>query len=84
MLTGFYISALVETDKKTEAKMFLHGLNKANAKGQDGLWEFREFHHGKTLEPLGTKFQGWSAAATVTVSGTKKTSFMISLSRTRS
>lgn len=65
MLTGFYAMALTEDGKAEQAKYFLDGINSGNARGQDEPWEFREFHHGKTLDPLGTKLQGWSAAAAI-------------------
>ena len=65
VISGFYVAALAKGGQKKRAEKFLDALNFANFKGQTEEWEFREFHHGKTKTPLGTKHQGWSAAGAV-------------------
>ncbi|GAC1389661.1 MAG: hypothetical protein NVS4B11_32400 [Ktedonobacteraceae bacterium] len=66
MVTGLYAVGLVRHNKKERAEHLLAGMNAANAQGREGRqWEFAEYHHGQTHEPLGTQDVAWSAAAGV-------------------
>jgi hypothetical protein len=66
MLTGLYAVGLVQHEQKERALQLLSGLNAANARGREGRqWEFAEYHHGQTHDPMGTYYQAWSAAAGV-------------------
>ncbi len=69
MVTGFYILGLMHYNMKERAQHVLNALNRANAQGREeqegNQWEFAEYHHGQTHEPLGTPYLAWSAAATV-------------------
>jgi len=66
MITGFYVLDLARRGKRQRAEQYLEGINAANFRGKDGEeWGFYEFLHGKTFEPMGTRHQGWSAAAGV-------------------
>lgn len=58
---GFYIAALIKAGRFTEAEKELIKLAKVNQKGREGEWEFNEWMHGKTGEPMGMQFQAWSA-----------------------
>ncbi|HLG62641.1 MAG TPA: glycoside hydrolase 100 family protein [Ktedonosporobacter sp.] len=66
VLTGLYTVGLVRQGRKERAEQLLNALNAANALGQDGReWDFAEYHHGQTHQPMGTYHLAWSAAATV-------------------
>jgi hypothetical protein len=66
MLSGFYVADLARRKKSNQAKRYLSAINKANAMPMnDTSWSFPEFIHGKTLQPGGNQYQGWSAAATI-------------------
>jgi GH15 family glucan-1,4-alpha-glucosidase len=67
MVTGFYVLDLALRKKKKLAEKYLEGINEANFKTQSEKedWGFYEFLHGKTHVPMGTKTQGWSAAASI-------------------
>ncbi len=66
VITGLYAVGLVRHNEKERATRLLTAINAANAQGRDGQrWEFAEFHHGQTHEPLGTRDLAWSAAAGV-------------------
>jgi Alkaline and neutral invertase len=66
MITGLYVAGLMKQGHSERAQRMLSALNAANEQGREGRqWEFAEYHHGQTHEPLGTHFQAWSAAAVV-------------------
>ena len=66
MVTGFYVADLVQRGLRDEAARYLDAVHRANALPMDGEeWGFPEYLHGKTLEPGGTRHQGWSAAGAV-------------------
>ena len=66
MLSGFYVADLARRKKSNQAKRYLSAINKANAMPMnDTSWSFPEFIHGKTFQPGGNQYQGWSAAATI-------------------
>lgn len=60
-LGGFYILSLEEEGKHEEAKENLKSLAELNKKGREGPWEFNEWIHGETTEPMGMVKQAWSA-----------------------
>ncbi len=53
---GFYVAALVAAGRMAEAASALDRLGALNEAG-----DFNEWHHGRTLEPMGVKDQAWSA-----------------------
>lgn len=53
---GFYVAALVKAGRLDGAAKALDRLAALNRAG-----EFNEWHHGQTREPMGVKFQAWSA-----------------------
>jgi hypothetical protein len=64
MLTGLYAVGLKHYNQYERASHLLDAINTANRQGRDGReWEFAEYHHGQTHEPLGTLEVAWSAAA---------------------
>jgi len=66
MVTGLYAVGLTRHNKRERAEELLTGIHAANAQGREGQqWEFAEYHHGQTHEPLGTQDVAWSAAAGV-------------------
>jgi len=66
MLTGFYVADLAKRGLSDKAKKHLKGIHQANALEMDGdPWSFPEFVDGRSLEPGGTRQQGWSAAAAI-------------------
>ena len=66
MLTGFYVADLAVRGQTDRARKHLEGIHRANALDMDGEpWGFPEFVDGRTLEPGGTRQQGWSAAAAI-------------------
>lgn len=60
-LGGLYVAALAKVGRRAEAKAALVALAKANRLGKAGAWEFNEWFHGKTRQPLGMPHQAWSA-----------------------
>lgn len=58
---GFYIAALVKAGRIEEARHQLHRLAKVNQQGLEGDWEFNEWCHGRTGQPMGYPKQAWSA-----------------------
>ncbi|MDI6782470.1 MAG: amylo-alpha-1,6-glucosidase [bacterium] len=58
---GFYIAALAKAGRKNKAEYQLFKLAELNAKGIQGEWEFTEWAHGVTGEPMGARSQAWSA-----------------------
>lgn len=66
LITGFYIADLATRGARHTAQDHLQALHQANALTMDDEpWGFPEFVHGKQLTALGTRHQGWSAAAAV-------------------
>jgi len=59
---GFYIAALVSAGRIAEAQSALEDLAKANYLGKTYQWEFNEWLHGVTGNPMGKEKQAWSAA----------------------
>lgn len=66
MVSGFYVLGLLHYNMRERAMVLLDALNHANAQSRsEHAWEFAEYHHGQTGEPLGTPYLAWSAAATI-------------------
>jgi hypothetical protein len=66
VLTGLYAVGLTHDGYLQRARHLLDALATANARGRDGrTWDFAEYHHGQTHEPMGTRHAAWSAAATI-------------------
>ncbi|HKB93250.1 MAG TPA: glycoside hydrolase 100 family protein [Gaiellaceae bacterium] len=64
MITGFYVADLARRGRKQDAERYLDAIDRACVAEMQGKpWGFPEYVHGKTLEPRGTREQGWSAAA---------------------
>lgn len=59
---GFYTTALVKAGRMSEARQTLENLAKANYIGKNFEWEFNEWLHGSTGNPMGKEKQAWSAA----------------------
>lgn len=59
---GFYVAALVAAGRQAEAERELEKLARANRQGLRGEWEFNEWLHGRTGQPMGFPRQSWSAA----------------------
>jgi len=58
---GFYVAALVKAGRIKEAKKQLEALAKSNFVGKRYEWEFNEWLHGVTGNPMGYEKQAWSA-----------------------
>lgn len=58
---GFYVAALVKAGRLDIARKALHALATANYIGKRGNWEFNEWLHGITGNPMGYEKQAWSA-----------------------
>ncbi len=66
VLSGFYVLGLLKQGMRERAEQVTAALHNANAQGSDGrTWDFAEYHHGQTLQPMGTRHLAWSAAASV-------------------
>ncbi len=63
MLGGFEVALLVYCKKFDQAEKKLNSLREANRKGISEQWEFNEWLHGATGEPMGYPLQGWSASS---------------------
>ncbi|MBI4407694.1 MAG: glycogen debranching protein [Candidatus Kerfeldbacteria bacterium] len=59
---GWSVLALVQAGRVAEAQQQLAVLAEVNALGRSGSWEFNEWLHGTTGEPMGKPHQAWSAA----------------------
>lgn len=59
---GWLILALVQAGRLAEAQQQLAALAELNALGRTSSWEFNEWFHGSTGQPLGKPHQAWSAA----------------------
>ncbi len=58
---GFYIAALVKAGQMGEAQRQLEKLAQVNRLGIEEEWEFNEWCHGRTGQPMGYPHQAWSA-----------------------
>lgn len=58
---GFYIAALIKAGRMDEAEHQLVKLAEVNQLGNEGEWEFNEWCHGRTGQPMGYPHQAWSA-----------------------
>ncbi len=58
---GFHIAALVRMGWLEEARNLLRDLAEANRLGVEQPWEFNEWLHGQTGNPMGYPYQAWSA-----------------------
>lgn len=66
MLTGLFAIGLARYGYIERAMQLLDAINAANAQGSEGrTWDFAEYHHGQTHEPMGMRDKAWSAAAGV-------------------
>ena len=66
VITGLYVLGLVRDGAQERAEQLTTAIHEANARGQDdSQWDFAEYHHGQTHQPLGTKYLAWNAAAGV-------------------
>lgn len=65
-ITGFYVADLAHRNRREAAERHLRAIHAANRMAMhEEDWGFPEYVHGKKLEPGGTAYQGWSAAAAV-------------------
>jgi glycogen debranching enzyme len=58
---GFYVAALVKSNKFREAERALVDLARLNRAGRSDPWEFNEWFEGETGWPMGMTGQAWSA-----------------------
>jgi len=58
---GFYVAALTKAGYIHKAQKALEALAKANHIGKKYEWEFNEWLHGVTGNPMGYEKQAWSA-----------------------
>ena len=58
---GFYVAALVKTGRLAEAHHQLEKLAELNRQGVEAEWEFNEWCHGVSGQPMGYPNQAWSA-----------------------
>ncbi len=58
---GFYVAALVQAGRMDEARRQLEKLAEVNRQGVEEEWEFNEWCHGRTGQPMGYPHQAWSA-----------------------
>ena len=58
---GFYVAALVKAGRLGGARRQLAKLAEVNQLGIDEEWEFNEWCHGRTGQPMGYPHQAWSA-----------------------
>jgi glycogen debranching enzyme len=58
---GFYVTALVKAGRIDDAYKNLVKLAEANRRGKKVEWEFNEWLHGITGNPMGIVKQAWSA-----------------------
>ncbi|RPI96199.1 MAG: glycogen debranching protein, partial [Chloroflexi bacterium] len=59
---GFYVAALVQAGRLDEAQEQLGSLVEMNQQGIRNEWEFNEWFHGLSGQPMGYAGQSWSAA----------------------
>jgi glycogen debranching enzyme len=58
---GFYVAALVKAGRLDEAHRQLEKLAQVNQQGIEEPWEFNEWCHGRSGQPMGYPHQAWSA-----------------------
>jgi glycogen debranching enzyme len=58
---GFYVAALVKAGRLEKARRQLEKLAAVNRLGVEEEWEFNEWCHGRTGQPMGYPHQAWSA-----------------------
>jgi len=58
---GFYVAALVKAGRLEEARRQLEKLAEVNRLGIEREWEFNEWCHGRSGQPMGYPHQAWSA-----------------------
>jgi glycogen debranching enzyme len=58
---GFYVAALVHAGQLEGAGRQLEKLAQVNRLGVEEEWEFNEWCHGRTGQPMGYPHQAWSA-----------------------
>ncbi|MGB2771547.1 MAG: glycoside hydrolase 100 family protein, partial [Anaerolineae bacterium] len=58
---GFHVAALVRQGWMDDAEHLLRDLAAANQRGAYEPWEFNEWLHGETGNPMGYPLQAWSA-----------------------
>ncbi|MFQ5595231.1 MAG: amylo-alpha-1,6-glucosidase [Anaerolineae bacterium] len=58
---GFYVAVLVKTGRLAEARRHLEKLAEVNRLGVEEEWEFNEWCHGRSGQPMGYPHQAWSA-----------------------
>lgn len=63
MIGGFAVALYVHIGEYKHAQTLLCSLAHANKKGIQGEWEFNEWMHGVTGEPMGFPRQAWSASS---------------------
>jgi len=59
---GIYVAALVKAGRLQRARSELSKLAEMNRRGRSGEWEFNEWFHGLSGQPMGQAGQSWSAA----------------------
>jgi hypothetical protein len=59
---GFYVAALVQAGRQAEAQRQLRRLAEMNRRGRREAWEFNEWFHGLSGQPMGYAHQSWSTA----------------------
>lgn len=58
---GFYVATLVKAGRLDEARRQLEKLAEVNRLGVEQEWEFNEWCHGRSGQPMGYPHQAWSA-----------------------
>ncbi|MEN6370552.1 MAG: amylo-alpha-1,6-glucosidase [Armatimonadota bacterium] len=58
---GLYVAALVRAGRIDRAREVLYRLALTNRQGREHEWEFNEWFHGVSGEPMGSADQAWSA-----------------------
>lgn len=59
---GIYVMALVKAGRMQEAEKQLDRLTEMVKKGRQKTWEFNEWFHGQSGQPMGYGGQSWSCA----------------------
>jgi glycogen debranching enzyme len=58
---GFYVAGLVKAGRREQAAQVLEKMAQVNRQGIEEEWEFNEWCHGRTGQPMGYPHQAWSA-----------------------